>query len=181
MGYYMKLPFWLYPKHWGLKGFLYELARIEYDFDNKDTLIYIMAINDLKLKHHMMSETEHAHSLLNYKLKSGIITERRFLEELASLKESPEKELEDLDKNMPKMGGKDPMSRMMTTHAMGDAAKKAPIQSQSAAAIFNAKLPSPAQHAQRAETFSDFMPKGKFSKNELIKEMESMDKWTPKA
>ena len=94
MGYYMKLPFWLYPKHWGLKGFLYELARIEYDFDNKDTLIYIMAINDLKLKHHMMSETEHAHSLLNYKLKSGIITERRFLEELASLKESPEKEKE---------------------------------------------------------------------------------------
>lgn len=99
-------------------------------------------------------------------------------------KESPEKELEDLDKNMPKMGGKDPMSRMMTTHAMGDAAKKAPIQSQSAAAIANSKLPSlpsPAQHAQRAETFSDFMPKGKFSKNELIKEMESMDKWTPKA
>lgn len=81
-------------------------------------------------------------------------------------------------------GGKDPMSRMMTAHAMGDAAKKALVQPQSAAATFNAKLPSlpsPAQHAQRAETFSDFMPKGKFSKNELIKEMESMDKWTPKA
>lgn len=61
------------------------------------------------------------------------------------------------------MGGKDDMSRQMTSHAMDQAAKDAknklmPARQQSF------KMPSPQEHASRASSLADFTPAGKFGK-----------------
>jgi hypothetical protein len=68
-------------------------------------------------------------------------------------------------KALPKLGGKDQASTQMTQHAFmaagqEDKNKKMPTGQQST------KMPSPGEHTQRASTFEEHMPKGKFSKTE---------------
>lgn len=75
----------------------------------------------------------------------------------------------------PKLGGIDPASKQMTGHSLDMAAKQAknlkmPAQQQSL------KMPSMDEHANRASTLSAFTPKGKFDKNELMKEMVNLEK-----
>lgn len=76
--------------------------------------------------------------------------------------------------SLPRVGGAG-AGKQMVSHALTDAAKQAknmkmPAQQQST------KMPNPQEHAQRASELSSFMPKGKFDKSELIKEMEQMEK-----
>lgn len=70
---------------------------------------------------------------------------------------------------MPRLGGKDVPSTQMTQHAFMaagqvDKNKKMPAAQQSI------KMPNPQEHAQRASSYADFMPKGKFDKSEWEKE-----------
>ncbi len=77
-----------------------------------------------------------------------------------------------LNKALPRIGGKDPASKMMTSHAMAVGSKAAAP----AAPAPLPKAPSPKIHAERQATFSDFTPKGKFDKNELEKVASLFDK-----
>lgn len=74
------------------------------------------------------------------------------------------------------LGGKSADSKMMTTQALSVASKEAknkkmPAQQQSM------KMPSMEQHAQRADMLGSFMPKGKFDKAALEKDMAELDKF----
>jgi hypothetical protein len=84
-----------------------------------------------------------------------------------------------LEKALPRMGGKDPASKMMTSHAMAAGAKAAdsgPAKIMNMPAAQLPKMPSPSMHASRAAGFADHMPPGRFGKAELMKEMEDMQK-----
>lgn len=69
----------------------------------------------------------------------------------------------------------DPSKKMMHNHSMVDAAKDAKRVA-ALPAQQKMKMPTQSEHQARAATFSDFMPKGNFNKQELMKEMENMDK-----
>lgn len=74
------------------------------------------------------------------------------------------------------LGGKDDASKMMTSHAHMAAGYTQSQNQKMPAGQQSVKMPSPEQHAQRADMYSDFMPKGgAFGKAELEKEMAKMD------
>jgi hypothetical protein len=90
----------------------------------------------------------------------------------------------------PRLGGKDPASKMMTGHAM-DASYRAeqknklmPTTQQStkpAAPPMATQLAPSGQSSQvsRQQGFEDFMPKGKWNKAEVMKNLDDMNKTLP--
>lgn len=85
-----------------------------------------------------------------------------------------------LAKKIPTLGGKSPESKMMTQHAISDAAKKAKnVQMPTIQQQVSAKMPSMKDQMARQATFGDFTPRGKWSqtqKTELTKSLEEMTK-----
>ena len=70
--------------------------------------------------------------------------------------------------------------KMMQQHGMIEGSKQAAMQAKDAKMPAGQKMkpsmPSPSQHAARADMFSGFMPKGAFNKDELMKDIESVER-----
>lgn len=67
---------------------------------------------------------------------------------------------------IPKLTGKDPASKMMSQHAQIAGSADAMKNKKMPAAQQSMKMPSPQEHAGRADDMASFMPKGKWSKSE---------------
>lgn len=77
----MKLPFWLYPRHWGLKGAAKELALIDYNYSGVEAKLlkvpYIALTDfdaetmklDIKFEHSLIDEYTYEIGILKNKLK----------------------------------------------------------------------------------------------------------------
>jgi hypothetical protein len=84
-----------------------------------------------------------------------------------------------MQKAGPRLGGKDPMSRVMTSDA-GRAYKPLSMETlqnknpQMPSQQQSVKMPSMDDHAQRQQSLQSFTPKGKFDKAEMLKETESI-------
>lgn len=104
----MKLPFWIIPAHWGLRGKAKEIAKINYNYSGYEAdllcadLIYLTdndilkAKNDINLKYNKINEVQHKIAVLDIELKFNRITEyehkKSILEIRYNNKELSEKE-----------------------------------------------------------------------------------------
>lgn len=79
-----------------------------------------------------------------------------------------------------RLGGRDSGSKMMTTQALHQGAKDAMKNAQMPTNQQTTKMPSMAQHQDRASMFGDFMPAGKWNKSEMQKSLDEMGKFSSK-